>query len=129
MKASMSVTWAATDTATGRFVAEERRTGLGELRDQVDALRRSRGEGYLEVRLPDREFPVVTLGFRGERAVLHVFEDAETVSLHPGDGTTPADAVVEVPVMDEPAVFSGDMASSLDAAWSLLHRLLRSPAV
>ncbi|GHD54410.1 hypothetical protein [Streptomyces galbus] len=125
----MSVTWAATDTATGRFVAEERRTGLGELTDHVDALRRCRGEGYLEVRLPDREFPVVTLGFRDERAVLHVFEDADTVSLRPGDGTTPADAVVEVPVMDEPAVFSGDMASSLDAAWSLLHRLLRSPAV
>ncbi|MFJ8104598.1 hypothetical protein [Streptomyces sp. NPDC096132] len=65
---------------SGRFSARERRSDARELADRFSELRSS-GQGYLEVRLPDREFPQLSLGFRGDHAVIHLIDDAERMSL------------------------------------------------
>ena len=122
----MSVTWAATVLESGRFGAVERCSGIAELREHFDALR-SRGQGYLEVRPQEGEFPLLTLGFRGELGVLHLFDDAEKSFLLAGDGTA-ADAVVDVPVMDDLAAFSGDFVLSVDHAWDLVLRFIATGA-
>lgn len=119
----VSVTWAATALESGWFSAVERCSDVGELANHLEELR-SRGQGHLEVRLPGSEFPLLTLGFRGDQAVLHLFDDAERSFLLVGDGTVPADAVVEVPVMDDLAAFSGDFALNVDRAWALVHTFI-----
>lgn len=125
--AGMSVTWAATALESGRYSAVENCSDVRELADHFKELR-SRGQGYLEVRLPDSEFPLLTLGFRGEQAVLHLFDDAERSSLLVGDGTTAADAVVDVPVMDDLVAFSGDFVLNVDRAWALVHNFIQMEA-
>ncbi|MER5600020.1 hypothetical protein [Streptomyces sp. NPDC002265] len=96
----MSVTWAATAPESGRFCAVERCSDVRELTHRFHELR-SRGQGYLEVGLPGSEFPRLTLGFQGDQAVLHLFDDAEGVYLLVCDGITSPDAVVDVPIMDD----------------------------
>lgn len=94
----------------------------------ADAFRdlRSRGQGYLEAGLPDGPYPYVTLGFRADHAVVHLFTDAETVYLLVGDGTVPWDESVDVPVMDEPAGFTGHFVMSVDTAWSVVQGFVRT---
>ncbi|MGW2830293.1 hypothetical protein [Streptomyces sp. NPDC001286] len=123
----MSVTWAATVLESGRFGAIERCSGIEELREHFDVLR-SRGQGYLEVRPREDEFPLLSLGFRGKEGVLHLFDDAEKSFLLLGDGTAAADAVVDVPVMDDLAAFSGDFVLSVDHAWDLMLRFIATGA-
>lgn len=119
----MSVTWAATALESGRFRAVERCSEFSELADHFDGLR-SRGQGYLEVRLPDGEFPLLTLGFRGDLAVLHLFDSAEESSLLAGDGIAAAKAMVDVLVVDDLAAFSGRFVLSVDRAWDLVCRFV-----
>lgn len=56
----MSVVWAATSPESGLFDPVERRTEVKDLSDRFNDLR-SCGQGYVEVRSPDREFPALTL--------------------------------------------------------------------
>ncbi|CAM5679895.1 hypothetical protein [Streptomyces aurantiogriseus] len=119
----MNVTWAATALESGRYSAVERDSNVRELADHFNELR-SRGQGYLEVRLPGSEFPRLTLGFQGDRAVIHLFDDAERSFLFVGDGTAAADAVVDVPVMDDLAALSGDFVLTVDRAWALMHNFI-----
>ncbi|WP_406482641.1 hypothetical protein [Streptomyces sp. NBC_01615] len=123
----MGVTWAATALESGRYSAVERSSGARELAEHFNGLW-SRGQGYLEVRLSGSEFPRLTLGFQGDQAVIHLFDDAERSSLLVGDGITPADAVVDVPIMDDLAVFSGDFVLTVDRAWALVRNFIQTGA-
>lgn len=117
----MSVIWAATSLDSGRFVPTEVRSDEGDLAQRFDHLR-SKGRGYLEIRR-DAEFPLMTIGFRGEVAVVHLMESGESTSLLVGDGSLP-DA--EVPVMDELVEFASDFVVRVDRAWDTVQEFLRS---
>ncbi|MFI6495178.1 hypothetical protein [Streptomyces sp. NPDC050564] len=67
----MSVVWAATSPESGLFHPVERRSEVKDLSDRFNDLR-SRGQGYVEVRSPNREFPVLILAFRDDHAVVHL---------------------------------------------------------
>jgi hypothetical protein len=94
----MSVVWAATSPESGLFHPVERRSEVKDLSDRFNDLR-SRGQGYVEVRSPNRDFPVLILAFRDDHAVVHLMSDTERMSLLVGDGTVPSGAEVEVPIM------------------------------
>ncbi|MEU9663888.1 hypothetical protein [Streptomyces chartreusis] len=123
----MSVVWAATSPESGLFHPVERRSEVNDLSDRFNDLR-SCGQGYLEVRLPDREFPVLILAFRDDHAVVHLMCDTEQMSLLVGDGTVPSGAEVEVPIMDDLAVFTGDFVLNIDRAWELVHDFTQTRA-
>ncbi len=85
----MSVVWVGTLPESGLFSAVETDSGAEDLSGRFNDLR-SRGQGgYIEVRLPNREFPVLTLAFRDDHAVVHLMSDPERTSLLVGDGTVP----------------------------------------
>ncbi|MFC9755130.1 hypothetical protein [Streptomyces sp. NPDC056921] len=121
----MNVQWTATALESGRFSTIERCTGLAALSAHFNALR-SGGRGYLEVRLPGSEFPLLTLGFQDDQAVIHLFDHAGRSSLLVGDGTASADSVVQVPIMDDLAVFSCDFVLAVDRAWALLRNFIQA---
>ena len=124
----MSVMWAATSPESGLFHPVERRTEVKDLSDRFNDLR-SCGQGYVEVRSPDKEFPVLILAFRDNHAVVHLMSDTARMSLLVGDGTVPSGAEVEVPIMDDLAVFTGDFVLDTDRAWNLVHDFARTGAV
>ncbi|MEU9154610.1 hypothetical protein AB0D59_29630 [Streptomyces sp. NPDC048417] len=97
------------------------------LSDRFNDLR-SRGQGYVEVRSPDREFPVLTLAFRDDHAVVHLMSDTERVSLLVGDGTVSSGTEVDVPIMDDLAAFTGDFVLDVDRAWDLVHDFTQTRA-
>lgn len=123
----MLVWWAATDRESRRFSAIERSSDVADLTDHFTALR-SHGQGYLEVRLPGDEFPLLTLGFQDDHAVIHQFSNAEKSFLLVGDGTATADSFVHVPIMDDLAVFSGDCVLAVDRAWTLVRKFIQTGA-
>ncbi|MGV9453096.1 hypothetical protein [Streptomyces sp. NPDC003635] len=123
----MLVWWRATDHETRQFSPTGRSSDIADLTDYFTALR-SRGRGYLEVRLPGREFPLLTLGFQDDQAVIHLFDAAEKSSLLVGDGAAASDEVVEVPIMDDLAVFSGDCVVAVDRAWAFVRNFIQSKA-
>jgi len=123
----MSVVWAATSPESGLFHPVERRSEMKDLADRFNDLRPF-GQGYIEVRSPNREFPVLTLAFGDGHAVVHLMADTEQMSLLVGDGTVPSDAEVEVPIMDDLAAFTGDFVLDIDRAWDLLHSFTQTQA-
>ncbi|MEU1599194.1 hypothetical protein ABZ468_41920 [Streptomyces sp. NPDC005708] len=123
----MGVIWAATSPESGRFSAVEKRSDVRDLSDRLTELR-FRGQGYLEVWLPSGEFPRLALGFRGDQAVIHLFDDTEVTSLLVGDGTVAADVAVDIPIMDDLAVFTGDFVLTVDRAWVLVRNFIRTGA-
>ncbi|WP_406126098.1 hypothetical protein [Streptomyces sp. NBC_00989] len=123
----MSVVWAATSPESGLFHPVERRSEVEDLSDRFDDLR-SRGQGYVEVRLPNREFPVLALAFRDDHAVVHLMSDTERMSLLMGDGTVSSGAEVEVPVIDDLAAFTGNFVLDTVRAWDLVHDFIRTRA-
>ena len=123
----MNVVWAATSPESGLFHPVERRSEVKDLSDRFNDLR-SFGQGYLEVRSPNREFPVLILAFREKHAVVHLMSDTERMSLLVGDGTVPSNAEAEVPIMDDLAVFTGDFVLHIDRAWELVHNFTQTRA-
>jgi hypothetical protein len=123
----MRVVWAATSPESELFDPVERRTEVKDLSDRFNDLR-SRGQGYVEVRSPNREFPVLTLAFRDDHAVVNLMSDTERMSLLVGDGTAPSGAEVEVPIMDDLAAFTGDFVLDTDRAWDLVHNFTQTRA-
>ncbi|GHG98512.1 hypothetical protein [Streptomyces lanatus] len=123
----MSVVWAATSPELGLFHEVERRSEVKGLTDRFNELR-SLGQGYIEVRLPDMEFPTLILAFRDDQAVVHLMSDPERMSLLVGDGTVPSGAEVEVPIMDDLAAFTGDFVLNVDRAWELVHDFTQTRA-
>lgn len=87
---------------------------------------RSHDQGYLEVRLPDSEFPQLTLGFRDDHAVIHLINGAEGISLLLGDGTVPSGDLVDIPIMDDLTEFTGDFVLSVDRAWDLVGNFIHT---
>ncbi|MFF9165220.1 hypothetical protein ACF081_33850, partial [Streptomyces longwoodensis] len=79
-----------------------------------------------EVRLHGDEFPLLTLGFLNDQAVIHLFDTAEKQYLLIGDGTATTDTSVHLPVMDDLAVFSGDNIISIDRAWALIRHYIQT---
>ena len=120
-----SVKWAATSPRSGRFCAVERGSDMLGLSDLHDELR-ARSQGYIEVRLSTGEFPLLTMGFRGNHAVLHLFQDVETASLLVGDGSVAANTVIDVPIMDEQAEFTGRFVLSADHAWGVMWHFIET---
>ncbi|MFF1933022.1 hypothetical protein [Streptomyces sp. NPDC058228] len=123
----MNVVWATTSPESGRFSAVERRSDVSGFSVRFSQLR-ARGHGYLEVRLADSDYPLLTLGFRGDQAVVHRFSDADGVSLLMGDGATPSDAVVDIPNVDDLAEFTGDFVLNIDRAWALVRNFIQAEA-
>ncbi|KUN32873.1 hypothetical protein AQJ30_36265 [Streptomyces longwoodensis] len=121
----MLVSWTATAPGSRHFPATERTSPIADLTDHFTALR-SHGQGYLEIRLHGDEFPLLTLGFLNDRAVIHLFDTAEKQSLLIGDGTTPADTAVHLPIMDDLAAFSGDNIIAVDRAWTLIRHYIQT---
>ncbi|MFG3585865.1 hypothetical protein [Streptomyces sp. NPDC047990] len=117
--------WAATSPESGRFTSTEELSAVPELSERLSELR-SRGQGYIEVRLPNLEFPTLMLGFRNDHAVVHLLSAPERMSLLAGDATLPSHAEVEVPIMDELARFTGDFVMRVDRAEDLLHQFVRT---
>lgn len=73
---------AATSTESGRFHRAEKTVDLDTLLSLFDQLT-AIGQGYLELRSATQEFPVLTVGFRDNHAVLHCLTSpAETSLLH-----------------------------------------------
>lgn len=124
----MSVVWAATSPESGLFHPVERCSEVKDLSDRFNDLR-SPGQGYVEVRSPNREFPVLILAFRDDHAVVHLMRDTGRMFLLAGDGTVPSGAEVEVPIMDDLAAFTGDFVLDIDRAWDLVHDFTRTRAV
>ncbi|MFJ6438286.1 hypothetical protein [Streptomyces sp. NPDC091416] len=124
----MSVVWVGTLPASGLFSPVETDSGAEDLSGRFNDLR-SRGQGYIEVRLPNREFPVLTLAFRDDHAVVHLMSDAERTSLLAGDGTVPSGDEIEVPITDDLVTFTGDFVLDIDRAWNLVHYFSHTQAV
>ncbi|WP_406430293.1 hypothetical protein OHB00_01065 [Streptomyces sp. NBC_00631] len=123
----MSVVWAATSPESGLFHPVERCSEVEDLSDRFNELR-SRGHGYVEVRAPNREFPVLSMAFRDGHAVVHLMSSTERMSLLVGDGTVPSGAEVEVPIMDDLAAFTGDFVLDIDRAWDVVHSFTQTRA-
>lgn len=115
----VSVVWAATAPGSEPSHLVERHSEVKDLADRFSDLR-SRGQGYVEVRSPDQDFPTIALAFRDDHAVVHLMRDTARMSLLVGDGTVPPEAEVEVPILDELAVFTGDFVLTTDRAWELV---------
>lgn len=105
----MSVVWAAASPGSGRFSTVEKRSEVRDLPDRLDDPC-SRGQEYIEVRLPNRELPVLMPASRDDQAVVHLMRNAERMSLLAGDGTLSSDTEAAVPNMDELVAFTGDFA-------------------
>ncbi|MEU6950677.1 hypothetical protein ABZ957_36630 [Streptomyces sp. NPDC046316] len=123
----MSVVWAATSPESGLFCPVERCSEVQDLSDRFNELR-SRGQGYIEVRSPNAEFPVLMLAFRDAQAVVHLMSGTQRMSLLVGDATVPSGAQVEVPIMDDLAAFTGDFVMDIDRAWGLVPRFAQTRA-
>lgn len=121
----MSVAWSMTSPESGRFSPSERHSEERELTESFNALR-SRNQGYVEVHFGDAQFPLLTLGFRGDKAVIHLFVNEESVSLLVGNGSMSSDETIEVPVMDDVTPFAGDFALSVDEGWEIVQKFLRT---
>ncbi|MFG2409087.1 hypothetical protein ACGFR8_33025 [Streptomyces brevispora] len=123
----MSVVWVGTSPESGLFSPVETHSDAEELSGRFNDLR-SRGQGYIEVRLPNREFPVLALAFRDDHAVVHLMSDTERTSLLVGDGTVPSGDEVEVPIMDDLVTFTGNFVLDIDRAWKV-HDFSHTQAV
>ncbi|MEU8830792.1 hypothetical protein [Streptomyces sp900116325] len=121
----MSVVWATTSPESGWFSPSETRSDVRSLSERFIELR-SRGQGYLEICFLDAGFPQLTLGFRGDHAVIHLINDTAGIFLLVGDGTVASGAVVDVPIMDDLAEFTGDFVLSVDRAWALVCNFIRT---
>lgn len=120
----MDVEWAGTSLESGRF-SIPRQSSESELLTYFGELQ-NRGEGYVEVRMPGLDSPWLALSFRGDHAVVHSLSDEGSMALLVGDSSVEMDETVEVPVMDEPALFSGEFVSNLDRAWEIIRAFVHS---
>ncbi|NED49723.1 hypothetical protein G3I24_02190 [Micromonospora aurantiaca] len=74
------------------------------------------GEGYTEVRRVEADYPLLTFSFRGDYAVMHLFESPDDCRLLLGDGVLPATKTVELPALSGDCTFSGGFVSSVAKA-------------
>ncbi|MBQ1045058.1 hypothetical protein KBX35_13890 [Micromonospora sp. C32] len=97
-------------------------SGVAGLIERFEELR-AQGRGYLEVR-GDAAFPVLTLGFTGSAAVIHLMTDEEAAFLLAAE--PPAGADAEVLVLDDPVEFTADVVLDLERAWQVVDGFVRT---
>ncbi|MFJ5664842.1 hypothetical protein [Micromonospora sp. C32] len=119
--AGVDIAWSATSPLSGRFVPMEQ-SGVAGLIERFEELR-AQGRGYLEVR-GDAAFPVLTLGFTGSAAVIHLMTDEEAAFLLAAE--PPAGADAEVLVLDDPVEFTADVVLDLERAWQVVDGFVRT---
>ena len=124
----MDVVWSATEVRSRRFRPTPVRSDQAELDDHFRWLRRRRIRGYFEVEIPDVESPQLTIGFRGEYAVVHMLAVAPVAQsfVLAGDGSVPNGAYVDLPVRDELARFTGEVVLGVYRAWDLVRAFLQT---
>lgn len=119
----MNISWSATSPTSGKFAPVER-SDIAGLIERFDELR-AQGRGYLEVRA-GAAFPVLTLGFTGSAAVVHLMTDEDAMSLLAAD--EPASTDAEVLVLDDPVEFAADFVLNLERAWQVVEDSVRTGA-
>jgi hypothetical protein len=107
----------------GRFTRVERPLSPDALSDLLDELQH-RGQGYVEVHDARAAWPMLAVGLSGDRAVIHLFESADSVSLLQESGPTPG-AAIDVLIMDEIATFDGSFAVSVETARVVVQHFAR----
>ena len=83
------------------------------------------GRGYAEVSRGHEPFPRVTVSVASGWGVVHLFTSADQCHLLRGDGAVRGEDVIEVPVMGEPASFSGEFALLISRAIDLVEAFVR----
>lgn len=78
-------------------------------------------EGYVEVRSSESEYPLLAIGFRHDRAVLHRFSDAQNVYLL-RRGLPPGTAAFSIRIMDVDVEFDGVYGFPLKEACEVVAR-------
>jgi hypothetical protein len=125
---AISVRLAATSPSDGRFSAVHLTTTPDQLRNRFEELR-ARGGGYLEIGTGAQEFPQLLMGFRGNHAVIHLQDGPQSTWLLRGDGSTPSEDVVDVPIIDDLVAITGEFVLLLDRAWQVVENFMRSGTV
>lgn len=127
-KTNPEIAWSATSPDTGAYSAVEQVSGENDLLARLVQLQ-SRGEGYLEMRQSNHKFPLLTVGFRGDRAIIHSFVDSETTRLLYGDESVHAERQIEVPIMEENGLFTGAFVISSTRLSGIVQEFLRTGSV
>ena len=83
------------------------------------------GRGYAEVSRGHEPFPRVTVSVASGWGFVHLFPSANECHLLRGDGAVPEENVIEVPVMGERAIFSGEFALPIGRAIDLVEAFVR----
>ncbi|RZT80286.1 immunity protein Imm1 of predicted polymorphic toxin system [Micromonospora violae] len=117
----MTISWSATSPTSGKFAPVERSDVAG-LIERFDELR-AQGRGYLEVQ-GSTVFPVLTLGFAGSAAVVHLMTDEASISLLAAN--EPAEADAAVVVLDDLVDFTADFVLNLARAWQVVEEFVRT---
>ena len=87
------------------------------------------GEGYAEVARGDHPFSMLALSAASGHGVIHQFQSEDKSYLLRGDGSVPAGEVVELPMLEGLATFSGDFVLTLDLALGAVEAFARGAAV
>ena len=85
--------------------------------------------GYVEISHGDRDFPMLAVSIAEGRGVVHQLASDTASMLLSGDGSVPPSTLVELPVMDGPAVFTGGFVLSAESACEVVRSFARGAAV
>ncbi|MGN9806254.1 hypothetical protein [Micromonospora sp. L32] len=111
----MDVAWIVTGPGSGDPASTETRSDADGFMSRLQHLLGA-GEGYAEVGRVEADYLLLTFSFRGDYAVMHLFESPDDCRLLRGDGRLPATKTVEVPVLADDCTFSGDFVLSVAKA-------------
>lgn len=87
------------------------------------------GEGYAEVARGDQPFPILALSAASGHGVIHQFQSQDKSYVLRGDGSVPTGEVVELPIIEGLATFSGDFVLTLDLSIGAIAAFARGAAV
>ncbi|BCY10080.1 hypothetical protein L3i22_051680 [Actinoplanes sp. L3-i22] len=104
---AMDVLWSATEPGSRRFRALPVRSDPAGVDEHFRGLRRLRIDGYIEAEIADIASPQLSIGFRGDYAVIHLIVDTPEPQsfLLAGDGSVPDEADVQVPFIGRTGPF------------------------
>ena len=77
----------------------------------------------------DQPFPMLALSAASAHGAIHQFHSEDEPYLLRGDGSVPAGEVVELPIIEGLATFSGDFVLTLDLAVGAVEAFARGAAV
>jgi hypothetical protein len=119
-----------TPVAWASWMGEDTSSGVEHYSDARDFLEVLHclallGRGYAEVSRGHEPFPRVTVSVASGWGVVHLFPSADECHLLHGDGAVPEENVIELPVMGEPAIFSGEFVLPRGRAIDLVEAFVR----